>query len=155
MVSSIVQLQKLTPFSYNLTDNKKKYIVTVEEKLPKCNCSADLVARKGDVVIILKVKTGIVNIVVKQQIREISDTVKHYYPNAKFRLVYVNYPDESSIHIENADEIITDYFISNGIPSDSEMTFPFIMKATLRMENDGYTVDGVEALRIDTSGLYE
>ena len=35
------------------------------------------------------------------------------------------------------------------------MSFPFKMKATLRMENDGYAVNDIEALRIDTSEFYE
>lgn len=184
---------------------KKGYKVTVEEKLPNSNYSADLVARKGDAIIVLEVKTGMVNNAAKQQIREISDIVKRSYPNAKFRLVAVNYPDESAINIEYIDELITDYFISNGIPSELdelsshttidevnnvlinsieivpglinitcegniiaildydnhesdttfEMAFPFKMKATLRMEDDGYKVDDIEALRIDTSEFYE
>lgn len=184
---------------------KKGYKVTVEEKLPNSNYSADLVARKGDAIIVLEVKTGVVNNAAKQQIREISDIVKRSYPNAKFRLVAVNYPDESAINIEYIDELITEYFISNGIPSELdelsshttidevnnvlinsieivpglinitcegniiaildydnhesdttfEMVFPFKMKATLRMEDDGYKVDDIEALRIDTSEFYE
>lgn len=184
---------------------EKGYAVSVDEKLPNSNYRADLIARKGDTVIILEVKTGMVNSTAKQQIREISNIVKRSYPNAKFRLVAVNYPDESAISIENIDELITDYFISNGIPSELdelpshttidevtdvlinsieivpgvihitcegnivavfdydnheddttfEMTFPFKMKASLRMEDDGYAVDDIDALRIDTSEFYE
>ena len=36
-----------------------------------------------------------------------------------------------------------------------EMAFPFKMKATLRTEDDGYKVDDIEALRVDTSEFYE
>ncbi len=184
---------------------QKGYMVTVDEKLPNSDYRADLVARKGDVVIVLEVKTGRVNSAVKQQIKEISDIVKRNHPNVKFRLVAVNYPDESAINIENIDVIITDYFISNGIPSELdelsshttidevtdvlinnidivpgfinitcegnmvalldydnneedasfEMSFPFKMKASLRIEDDGYVVDDIEALKIDTSEFYE
>lgn len=184
---------------------KKGYTVSVDEKIPNSNYRADLIARKGDTVIILEVKTGMVNNAAKQQIREISNIVKSSCPNAKFRLVAVNYPDESAISIENIDELITDYFISNGIPSELdelsshttidevtdvlinsieivpgvinivcegnivavldydhhesdtsfEMDFPFKMKATLRMEDDGYAIDDIEALKIDTSEFYE
>lgn len=184
---------------------QKGYAVSVDEKLPDSNYRADLIARKGDVVIILEVKTGMVNSAVKKQIRGISEIVKQNYPNAKFRLVAVNYPDESAINIDNIEEIITDYFISNGIPSELdelsphttidevtdvlinnidivpgvinitcegnivanleydkheddttfEMSFPFKMKASLRVEDDGYSVDEIEALRIDTSEFYE
>ena len=97
---------------------KKGYTVSVDEKIPNSNYRADLIARKGDTVIILEVKTGMVNNAAKQQIMEISNIVKSSCPNAKFRLVAVNYPDESAISIENIDELITDYFISNGIPSE-------------------------------------
>lgn len=184
---------------------KKGYKVTTQERLADSNYLADMIARKGDTLVILEIKTGIVNNAVKQQIREMSEIVKHNYPNAKFRLVAVNYPDESAIKIENIDEIITDYFISNGIPSELdelaphttidevtdvlinnidivpgvinitcegnivaileydkheddttfEMSFPFKMKASLHMEDNGYAVDDVEALRIDTSEFYE
>lgn len=183
---------------------KKGYKVTTQERLADSNFLADMVVRKGDTIVILEIKTGVVNNASKQQIRKMSDIVKLHYPNAKFRLVAVNYPDESAINIENIDEIITDYFISNGIPSELdelspqttidevtdvlinnvdiapgvinitcegnivailgydkheddttfEMSFPFKMKASLRIEVDGYAVDDVEALRIDTSEFY-
>lgn len=180
---------------------KEGFKVTVEEQLPNSNYKVDMVARKGDTLVVLEIKTGIVKEAAKKQIRKMSEIVKLHYPNAKFRLVAVNYPDESAINIENIDEIITDYFISNGIPSELdelsshtiidevtdilinsiditpgfiniscegnivatlnydnkeddtsfEMSFPFEMNALLRIGDDGYVVDDIEAMKIDTS----
>jgi len=184
---------------------KKGYKVTTEERLANSDFLADMVARKGDAMIILEIKTGMINSVAKQQIREKSDVIKREYPDAKFRLIAVNYPDESAINIENIDEIITDFFLSNPIPSELDelsshttidevtdvlinnvdivpgiisitcegniganldydnreddasfdMSFPFKMRASLRMEDDRFVIEDVEALKIDTSEFYE
>jgi hypothetical protein len=184
---------------------KKGYKVTTEERLANSDFRADMVVRKGDVMIILEIKTGMINSAAKKQIREMSDVIKRQYPNAKFRLVAVNYPDEFAINVENIDEIITDYFLKNPIPSELDelsphttinevtdvlinniniapgiititcegniyanleydkheddvsfnMSFPFKMRASLGIEDDGYVVDDIEALKIDTSEFYE
>lgn len=184
---------------------KRGYRVATDERLADTNFRADLVARKEDSMIILEIKTGIINTAAKQQIKKMSEVIKEIYPNAKFHLVAVNYPDENDINIDNIEGIILDFFLSNGIPSELdelsshttidevtdvlinsidvalgvinitcegnivvileydkheddttfEMSFPFKMKASLRMEDDGYVVDDVDALKIDTSEFYE
>ena len=97
---------------------KRGYAVTTEERLADTDFRADLVARKEDSMIIFEIKTGIVNTAAKHQIKKMSEIIKGKYPNAKFRLVAVNYPDENDIIIDNIEEIIFDYFLSNGIPSE-------------------------------------
>lgn len=184
---------------------KKGYLVSTEERLADSNIFADIIARKGDTMIVLEIKTGVINSAAKQRIKAISDIIKNHYPNAKYRLVAVNYPDESSISIENIDEIITDHFLTNGIPSELDelssnttvdevtdvlindiyivpgtikiscegnivanldydkhedgasfnMSFPFKMRVSLRIDEDKIVVEDIEALSIDTSEFYE
>lgn len=97
---------------------KRGYTVATKERLANTDFQADLVARKEDSMIILEIKTGIINTIAKQQIKKMSEVIKDIYPNAKFRLVAVNYPDENDINIENIEEIILDFFLSNGMPSE-------------------------------------
>lgn len=95
---------------------KKGYKVTVEENVG--NFRVDMVARKGDSTIFFEVKTGDVRAETKARIREERRYLKDNYPNSKFLLVAVRYPDEETIIIENIEAILFDFFIGYGIPSE-------------------------------------
>lgn len=95
---------------------KRGYEVTVEERIG--NYRVDMVARKGDSILFFEVKTDDVRAKTKARIREEGKYLKEKYPNSKFLLVAVRYPDEDTIVIENIENILYDFLVGNGIPSD-------------------------------------
>lgn len=95
---------------------KRGYKVTVEEKIGKYRL--DMVARKEDSIIFFEVKTGDVRAETKERIKELGRFLKESYPNSKFLLVAVRYPDEDTIIIDNIEAILFDFFVGYGIPSE-------------------------------------
>ena len=95
---------------------QRGYNVNVEERLG--NYRIDMVARKGESILFFEIKTGDVRAETKHQIREMSKYLSSEYPNGKFLLVAVRYPEDDTIFIEDIETILFRYFISNGTPSD-------------------------------------
>ena len=95
---------------------KRGYKVTIEERVG--NYRVDMVARKDDVVIFFEVKTGDVRAETKTRIKQQASYLKEAYPGSKFLLIAVRYPDEDTIVIDNIEELLYDYLVSKGIPSD-------------------------------------
>lgn len=95
---------------------KRGYKVTIEERVG--DYRVDMVARKGDAIIFFEVKTGDVRADTKTRIKQQASYLKEAYPGSKFLLIAVRYPDEDTIVIDNIEEILLDYLVSNGIPSD-------------------------------------
>ena len=95
---------------------KKGYKVSVEEKIG--NFRLDMVARKEDSIIFFEVKTGDVRAETKARIRELRNYLEKNYPNCKFLLVAVRYPDEDNIVIDNIESILLNFFVGYGIPSE-------------------------------------
>ena len=90
--------------------------MTIEERVG--NYRVDMVARKDDVVIFFEVKTGDVRAETKTRIKQQASYLKEAYPGSKFLLIAVRYPDEDTIVIDNIEELLYDYLVSKGIPSD-------------------------------------
>lgn len=101
-----------------LSDQYKKrgYEVTIEERVG--DYRIDMVARKGDSVIFFEVKAGDVRAETKTRIKQLSKFLKEAYPNGRFLLVAVRYPEEDTIIIDNLETILYEYLISSGIPSN-------------------------------------
>ena len=96
--------------------NKRGYKVTVEERIG--DYRVDMVARKDDSIIFFEVKTGDVRAETKARIKQQASYLKETYPGCKFFLIAVRYPDEDTIVIDNIEELVYDYLVSSGIPSD-------------------------------------
>lgn len=95
---------------------KRGYKVTTEEKIG--NYRVDMVARKDESILFFEIKTGDVRAETKARIREEGRYLKETYPNSKFLLVAVRYPDEDNIIIDNIEAILFDFFVEYGIPSE-------------------------------------
>lgn len=95
---------------------RRGYKVTVEERIG--DFRVDMVARKDDTIIFFEVKTGDVRAETKARIKQQANYLKETYPGCKFFLIAVRYPDEDTIVIDNIEELVYDYFVSSGIPSD-------------------------------------
>lgn len=95
---------------------KRGYEVTVEERIG--NYRVDMVARKGDSMLFFEVKTGDVRSETKARIKEMGKYLKEEYPNSRFLLVAFRYPDEDTIIIDNIENILYNFLVGYGIPSD-------------------------------------
>lgn len=92
------------------------YEVSLEESVGPYRL--DMVARKGEEIIFFEIKTGDVRAETKRRIKDLSEYIKKEYPKGKFLLLAVRYPEDDTIEIDGIDEIIFDYVVSNGTPSD-------------------------------------
>ncbi|RYC69324.1 hypothetical protein [Spirosoma sordidisoli] len=88
----------------------KGYEVAKEEKVGPFR--ADLVAKKGDEVIIVEVKAGKMTPQKRQQVAAIGDYVKEH-KNYKFLVVVANPPKAKKIDIPNLDQLLVNYLRSN------------------------------------------
>lgn len=95
---------------------RRGYKVTVEERVG--DYRVDLVARKDNTIIFFEVKTGDVRAETKSRIKQQASFLKEKYPGSKFFLIAVRYPEEDTIVIDNIEEIVYDYLVGSGIPSD-------------------------------------
>lgn len=121
-----------------LSDQYKRrgYEVTVEERVG--DYRIDMVARKGDSIIFFEVKTGDVRADTKARIKQQSRFLKEAYPNSRFLLVAVRYPEEDTIIIDNIETILYEYLIGNGIPSDLDEL------------STHTTIEGIESVTINS-----
>ena len=95
---------------------RRGYKVTVEERVG--DYRVDMVARKDNTIIFFEVKTGDVRAETKTRIKQQASFLKEKYPGSKFFLIAVRYPEEDTIVIDNIEEIVYDYLVGSGIPSD-------------------------------------
>lgn len=95
---------------------RRGYKVTVEERVG--DYRVDMVARKDNTIIFFEVKTGDVRAETKSRIKQQASFLKEKYPGSKFFLIAVRYPEEDTIVIDNIEEIVYDYLVGSGIPSD-------------------------------------
>jgi len=98
------------------------YNITVEEKVG--NFRIDMVARKEDAIIFFEIKTGEVRAETKERIKNLADFLKKEYPNSKFLLVAVRYPDDDTIVIDNLESILFDFFVGYEVPSELDELSP-------------------------------
>ena len=163
--------------------NKRGYKVTVEERIG--DYRVDMVARKDDSIIFFEVKTGDVRAETKARIKQQASYLKETYPGCKFFLIAVRYPDEDTIVIDNIEELVYDYLVSSGIPSDLDelsthtsiedvesvsvnsieinresdapfyMSFPFTMKGELEYNDGKLEMVDMTEFEADTSEFYE
>jgi len=88
----------------------KGYQVSKQEKIGKY--SPDLVARKGDEVVVVEVKAGKLTPDRRKQVAEIGDFVRTH-KNHKFLVVVATPPKSKKIDIPHLDQLLRDYLIDN------------------------------------------
>ena len=92
----------------------KGYQVSVQEKLGSYR--PDLVARKGDEVVVVEVKAGKLTPEKREQVAGIGDFVRTH-KNYKFLVVLATPPKPKAIDIPNLDQLLLNHIIDN-IPDD-------------------------------------
>lgn len=98
----------------------KGYQVAKEEKVG--GFQADLVATKGDEVVVVEVKTGTMTPQRRRQVAAIGDYVRTQ-KNYKFLVVLANTPKPKRIDIPNIEQLLSDYLIEN-FPQDLNRLSP-------------------------------
>lgn len=88
----------------------KGYQVAKEEKIG--DYRADLVAKKGDEVVVVEVKTGKMTPQKRKQVAEIGDYVRTR-KNYKFLVVIATPPKPKRIEIPNLEQLLVSYLIDN------------------------------------------
>lgn len=88
----------------------KGYQVEIGKKIG--DYEADLVATKGDEVIVFEVKTGRMNPQMHSRLTQIGDYVRNR-KNHKFLVVVATPPKRKKIEIPNLDQILFDYLVDN------------------------------------------
>lgn len=88
----------------------KDYLVTREEYFDQ-NHQADLVARKGDEVIVVEVKTGRLTADRRKKLAQLGDYART--KNYKFLVVLATPPKPKKIDVPNLDELLFGYLIDN------------------------------------------
>lgn len=86
------------------------YVVTKEEKLDQLY-EADLVARKGDEVIVVEVKTGRMTATKRKRLTELGDYVRA--KSYKFLVVIATPPRPKKIDIPNLNQLLFNYLIDH------------------------------------------
>lgn len=92
----------------------KNYVVTKEEKLDQLY-KADLVARKGDEVIVVEVKTGRMTADKRRKLTELGDYVRT--KSYKFLVVVATPPKPKRIDVPELDQLLLNYLIDH-FPDD-------------------------------------
>lgn len=97
----------------------KGYQVSVQEKIG--NYHPDLVARKGDEVVVVEIKAGKLTPDKRKQLSNIGDFVRTHQ-NYKFLVVLAIPPKPKKIDIPNLDQLLHSYLINN-FPDDLNKLF--------------------------------
>ncbi|AQG78868.1 hypothetical protein [Spirosoma montaniterrae] len=132
----------------------KGYLVAKEEKIG--NHKADLVARKGDEVIVVEVKTGRMTPKKREQIVALGDYVRSH-DNYKFMVVVALPPKRKKIDVPNIDHLLFDYLVHrasmpdelNRLSSNTRITG--VEEATI----DELTVSEENSIMAKGSGVVE
>ena len=89
---------------------KNGYEVLKEQKLD--NMRADLVAKKGNELVVFEFKSGKWNEDKIESVKRLRDYVVNEFGGAEFKLVLVNLPKRDFVEIENLDQILLDLVIN-------------------------------------------
>jgi hypothetical protein len=119
------------------------------------NVYADFAAKKGNEVILYKIKTGKIDPSRKERLLAIKEYADQHSENVKFKMILLNPPESTSVEFDKLYQVIFDDLNINGIPDDLDvLSVHTHLEEVTHIEIENMEIDG-NRIHVQGNGTIE